>query len=97
MSILTNKPGRPNREIPLDDLPNQARRLRLERDLSLYYLADKIGCKHASIREFEMTGKGLGDDLQRALAHALGVDPGTLLSPGKKFWDRIRKSLDNIR
>lgn len=77
-----------------DESPNQARALRLQANVTLAVVAQKIGVHPMSLSQFERTGRGLGRMRQMALADVLNVDIPMLLTPGKKFAEKIRQMPD---
>lgn len=97
METTTKRRGRRNQEIPAEDLPNQVRALRLEKGLTLNELAEQINTDENSLSEFERQGTGLGRKKQWSLSVVLGVEFGKMVTPGKKFAEKVRETLDLIR
>jgi transcriptional regulator with XRE-family HTH domain len=95
METAPLKRGRRPIEVPLEDLPNRARILRVSLGLTPQHVANEIGVGISALTEFELHGTGIGRPRQFLLAEVLGVDYGTLLIPGKRFAEKIRQSLDN--
>lgn len=94
MQIQRKRRGRPSIRIPLEDLPNRARPLRESLGLNLETVARQVGTGINALSEFERMGTGLGRQKQFLLADALGVDYVTLITPGKKFVEKVRQSMD---
>lgn len=91
------KSGRKPLDIDPRELPNQARTLRMARDWSLTETAERLGVGSSALMEFELTGKGLGDEKQWRLVFLLDTNIQTLLTPGIFFAEKVRQSLDNVR
>lgn len=71
--------GAKNRDIPASDLPNKARKLRLEANLTLRELAKIIGVHVPTLSEYELHGRG-GRSFVYKLADYFKLDPRDLES-----------------
>lgn len=94
---MLKRRGKPNTKIPYDDLPNQARFYRIKQDFTLEELSRRIFSDPNSLSAFERKGTGIIDAKRWALAEVLEVEYSVLMTPGKNFAKKIRKSLDFIR
>ena len=82
--------------IDFETLPNSARRIRIERGLSLYKLSKMTGIAYSNFHQFELKGNGLSTERQYLYASKLGVDITDLRRPGKVFsknmFDRVKSA-----
>lgn len=84
----------PKKHFPFEDLPNQARRLRLAMGLPLREAAAQIGVTSSTLQQFELAGTGISTRRRYKLADVLRTDIPTLLTPGKKFEEKVRQMID---
>lgn len=66
--------------LPMAELPNRIRELRVRRDWSQDHLATIVGCSKIQVSELERGLKPLTVQWMRKIGEALEVPPGELLS-----------------
>jgi transcriptional regulator with XRE-family HTH domain len=74
----TYRRGRKSRDIPEGQLPNQVRRLRLERGMTLQHVANYVGVHYTAIHQVETKGTGISRRKWYRLADLFDRDPRDL-------------------
>jgi len=65
---------------PLSPMPNRIRELRIARNLTLEYVADRVGTSVQQISRLELGNRRLTDNWMRRIASAIGVQPADLFT-----------------
>lgn len=80
------------KKLPLSGLPNQIRRKRLAREMSLPAVAEYLDVTPQAVRKAETTGKGLNKEKWYKLADLFECDPRELEKPEKVFAENLLSS-----